>query len=263
MKFVLGASILAVAAFAQQARPEFEVASVKRSADANAPGRIIHMAGERGYRGVNMPLIAYIRVAYQLRQEQISTPDWLLTENYDVEAKTDHSCTADELHAMLQTLLEDRFHMKLHREARTETGYSLTVDGGGQKMKDSDPSSFESVPLMNGPGRHLGKNVTMQYLAFFLSQEIGSTVVDQTGLKGRYDFDVTWGMEGTAMGSMMDAAPSPPGGTDHARTDLLPPAFSGPNIFEALKKQLGLRLEKAKVPVEHLVIDHIEKLTEN
>jgi uncharacterized protein (TIGR03435 family) len=223
------------------------------------------MAGERGYHGQNMPLITYVRVAYQLRQEQISAPDWLLTENYDVDAKTDHSCTADELHAMLQKLLEDRFHIKLHRETRTANGYSLTVDSGGHKMKDGDPGVIERAPMINGPGRHLGKNVTMQYLAFFLSQEVGATVVDQTGLTGKYDFEATWGIEGTAMSSMVSAAPPPPtaGSAEAVRTDLLPAAPGGPNLFEALKKQLGLRLEKAKIPVEHLVIDRIEKLTEN
>jgi uncharacterized protein (TIGR03435 family) len=97
----------------------------------------------------------------------------------------------------------------------------------------------------------------MQYLAFYLSQELGQTVVDQTGLKGHYDFSVKWGYEGPIM--IAPQAPAPPGGSAEIPVASLP----GTLVFEALRKQLGLRLDKAKIPTLKIVIDHIEQLTDN
>lgn len=256
--------VTTVSVYGQTAAPrvEFEVASVKPTADLKSPGQIVHMAGERGYHGVNMALLQYIRVAYQVRDDQISAPEWLGSEYIDVDAKADHSCTADELHQMLQHLLEDRFQIRLHREIKMANGYELRVEAGGPRMTEHDAADHRMLPLLNGPGIHQGVAVAMQYLAFFLSAELGQTVVDKTGLTGHYDFQVTWGYNGPMQ---MAQAPPPPGAGAGPGPGEMPMAAapSGPTVFEALKKQLGLRLERAKVPVEHLVIDHIAKLSEN
>lgn len=96
----------------------------------------------------------------------------------------------------------------------------------------------------------------MQYLAFFLSEEIGEKVVDKTGLTGHYDFDLQWVSNGPMM--MVPGPPGPNGGPE------IPNATApGLTIFEALRKQAGLRLDKGKVPSEQIVIDHIEKLADN
>jgi uncharacterized protein (TIGR03435 family) len=97
---------------------EFEVAVMTPTADTTQPGLIVHLPGERGYRGINMPLLDYLTVAYQVRQDQITLPEGFPGGNYDMEGKADRTCTADELHLMLQHLLEERFRMKLHRTTR-------------------------------------------------------------------------------------------------------------------------------------------------
>lgn len=236
---------------------EFEVAVMKPTVNTSAPGLIVHLPGERGYRGVNMPLMNYLNVAFQVRPDQISGPEWLVTENFDMEGKADRTCTADELHLMLQNLLLDRFHIELHRETKQLAGFTLLVDAGGPKLADHDPEDHLMLPIQFGPGgERQGKNASMQYFAFYLSQQFGQTVVDQTGLKGQYDFTVKWGSDGPMM-----MPPPPPGSTGGA--ELMASAPSGLTVFEALRKQLGLRLDKGKVPTTQIVIDHIEKLAGN
>jgi uncharacterized protein (TIGR03435 family) len=254
--------ILLASANAQDAT-EFDVAIIKPTVDSNARGLIVHLPGERGYRGTNMPLMDYLRVAYQMRVDQITGPEWLIREHFDMEGKADRTCTADELHIMLQHLLEQRFHIKMHRETKQVSGYNLVVDTAGHKLADHDPADAVMLPIQFGPdGARQGKNVAMQYLAFYLAQEVGQPVVDQTGLKGHYDFKVRWGNDGP----MPMPAPPPgasPGAAPAGQWQMVNPGPSGLTVFEALRKQLGLRLEKAKVPEPQLIIDHVEKLADN
>src|SRR4051812_43186906 len=92
---------------------QFEVAVMKPAVDPSRPGLIIHLPAESGYRGTNMTLLDYLRVAFQVRPDQISGPAWLSTETFDMEGKAGRTCTADELHTMLQQLLVERFHIRL------------------------------------------------------------------------------------------------------------------------------------------------------
>lgn len=203
-----------------------------------------------------MPLLNYLMVALQVRADQISGPEWLTTENFDMEGKADRTCTADELHLMLEHLLEERFHIRLRRDTKQVAGYNLVVDSGGPKLSTHDPEDHLMLPIQQGPnGFQVGKNVSMQYLAFFLSQQLGETVVDQTGLKGHYDFQTKWGFDGPMMVEGQAGAPG--------AGELVASRPTGPTIFEAMRKDLGLRLEKAKVARQQIIIEHIEKLTAN
>ena len=247
---------------------QFEVASLKPTVDLNAPGLIKRMPGDRGYVGANMPLQSYINVAYQVRPNQVSGPDWMLADHFDLDAKAEKASTPEELHVMLQHLLEERFHLKMRHETKEQQGYILVVDKGGPKMSVHPPEDRNLLPIMPGDGMHNGVNVTMPYLAFYLSSQLDQTVIDKTGLDGHYDFQVEWYTDrgagpavmamplGTSPSSPM---PSPPGPMEFRGA--APP--SGPTLFVALQKSLGLRLEPTKVPAERLVIEHIEKLTEN
>jgi uncharacterized protein (TIGR03435 family) len=235
---------------------------MKPTVDRTQAGIIKRMPGETGYFGTNMPLAAYIRIAYQLRDSQITCADWINTQNYDLNAKAEKPSTPDELHVMLQQLLLERFHMKVRRETREQSGYLLVVEKGGVKMQDHDPEDKVILPIFPGSGTHIGTNVTMPYFAFYLSNELDKTVVDKTELTGHYDFRADWMAEG-ANAMPMRMAPS---SSDNAvpmevRATMLqmPPM---PTLFVALK-QLGLRLDPGKVPAEHLVVEHIEQLTEN
>ena len=249
---------------------EFDVASVKPTVDRTLPGLITRPPGSRSYHGVNMPLMSYLTIAYQVRAAQINGPDWLSTEFFDMEAKADRTCTVDELHVMLQNLLLERFHIKLHRESKDQPAYALVVDKGGPKLTDHDPADKVTLPIPGMFGKINGSNVTMTYFAFYLSNILDQTVVDRTELDGHYDFKAEWGFEGIpAIGVQMAMPPPPPPGASGTVTPAEMPvsALSNlsnlPSIFDALKHQLGLRLDPVKIPVERLVIDHIEKLTEN
>jgi uncharacterized protein (TIGR03435 family) len=246
---------------AQDAKLQFEVAVIKPTSDRTVSGLIIHLPGERGYRGANMALFDYLRVAFQVRPEQLSGPDWMSTEYFDLEGKADRSCTADELHTMLQNLLVERFQIRLHRGTKEVSGYRLVVEPGGHKLRDHDPEDKVMLPIQMGfTGAREGKNVGMQYLAFYLSTEMGQTVVDETGLKAHYDFTGQWDPPGLA--SM--PPPPPPGGPGAApMSEMVVSRGSGITVLDAMRKQLGLRLEKAKVAGTQIVIDRIEKLGEN
>jgi uncharacterized protein (TIGR03435 family) len=249
LKPILCAAATVLALQAQQ----FEVAAFKPTADRAQRGLIVHLPAETGYRGNNMNLTSYLMVAYQVRADQLTGPSWLDTEFFDMEGKADRTCTADELHAMMAHLLEERFHMQIHRVTKQVTGYSLVVDKGGSKMAVHDPQDLEMPPIEGPVGNQRGKNVPMQYLALYLSRNLGEIVVDNTGLTGHYDFTIQW-----------DLPPMPPPGPPGSPAQA---TISGPDLYagiiEALRKQLGLRLDKGKVPSTQIVIDHIERLADN
>jgi uncharacterized protein (TIGR03435 family) len=249
LKQFLGAAAAVLTLHAQQ----FEVAAFKPTADRTQRGLIVHLPAETGYRGTNMNLSSYLMVAYQVRADQITGPDWLDTEFFDMQGKAGRTCTADELHTMMAHLLEERFHMQIHRVTKQVTGYSLVVDKGGSKMADHDPQDLEMPPIEGPVGNLHGKNVPMQYLALYLSRNLGEKVVDNTGLTGHYDFTIKW-----------ELPPMPEPGPAGSGPQVM---ISGPDLYAgiigALRRQLGLRLDKGKVPSTQIVIDHIEKLADN
>lgn len=231
-------------AFAQPAdRLAFEVASVKpnRSGDRSSDsdwdnGRIMC---------VNMPLKRLIAQAYELREDQISGPDWLASERFDIAAKAPRPTRDGDLQQMLQTLLVDRFKLTGHREAKPQRVYALVIVKQGSKLKPDDASSDSSST--NGTrGTLKAQHVSMQRFADRLSRMVDLPVIDQTGMRGTYTFKLEW---------------------DPAANQLSPDAPSdsqGPSIFRAMQQQLGLRLDPRKLPVQILVIDHIERQpTEN
>jgi uncharacterized protein (TIGR03435 family) len=226
------------------AQPQFEVATFKPAASHNSPD--VNRRTPIGY-SATMPLEAYIRFAYQLRPNQISGPGWIVTERYDLEAKAEKPSTPDEMRIMLQHLLEERLHIKLHREIREQSGYVLVVDKGKPKIHaTSDRLQQPAITPAMPSGTQNCTNVTMPYFASYLSRQVDETVVDSTGLAGAYDFSILW-----TSGPMLVRFG---GGVERMATV----ENDGPTIFDALR-EVGLKLVASKVPVEHLVIDHIEK----
>jgi uncharacterized protein (TIGR03435 family) len=234
------------------ARPEFEVASVKRnnsgSQDASlrgAPGR---------YNATNAPLSMLIQVAYRVQDFQIvGAPAWINSERYDIEATGEGNLDSDQIKApMLQALIEDRFKAAVHGETREMPVYFLTIAKGGPKLKASqciprDPNTpfppgqppqsiCGFVMLRNGAIRSTG--FRLQFLTDNLSGILKRKVLDRTGLADQFDVDLKW------------------------TPDLAPPD-GGPSIFTAIEEQLGLKLESGKAPIDVLVIDHIDHATNN
>jgi uncharacterized protein (TIGR03435 family) len=239
----------------------FDVASVKATPPGATGGVIRQQPGNQTYHAENVPLRLIMTVAYQVTDRQISGgPSWMNADRFDIEAKAARPRTSDELHVMLAHLIEERFHLKVRREARQETVWALVVDKGGSKMPVHDPEDLDHPPIggqmVRGsdgamcPGL-AGRNVTMNYFAFFLSRGLDRGVIDKTGLPDHYDVNLQYVPDGLRMAG-------PDGG---GRGPEISPDCA--DLFSALPKQLGLRLESAKGPVEYLVVEHAEKPTGN
>ncbi len=258
----------------QTARPEFAVASVK----PNHTGCCTtYGAGNGGSGGKDVTLKMLIAFAYHLQQFQISGgPRWIGSDRFDVEGKAENSkADPEELRLMLQSLFEDRFKLKVHRETKVSPVYALVVGKGGPKIKLSRDQSPENVdgpaPPGAGPnhgairigvGSLVGNAVTLSWFATMLSQRLDRLIVDRTNLAGRFDIRLQWApIPGENPfdqgGNKLQSAIIDNGGATLTADPSLP------SIFSAIQEQLGLKLESAKAPVDVLVIDHVEQPSAN
>jgi len=258
----------------------FEVASIKPSRSGDMQFFVGWQPGRFNATGMTVKFL--ITMAYDVKDFQVSGgPSWVNSERYDVQAKEPDSI-AEELHklprgqqeqldrALLQSLLADRFRLKLTHGTKELPAYALVVAKNGPNLQEvnSDDTQAGVVKAPGGPshgpmlrwagrGGITGQDVPVSLLASMLSQQLGRTVLDKTGLKGNYDFTLKWTPEqGEGMMTMGPAGGPPPDGAP-------PPDASGPSIFTALEEQLGLKLEATKASAEMLVIDHVERPTEN
>lgn len=231
----------------------FEVASLKPSVGAGRGGVHTQPGGER-YIANQATLKVLIMAAYRVRYDQVTGgPSWIESERYDLNAKAERPSTADEFRVMLQNLLAERFHLGFHRAAKEGPVYVLTVDSGGMKLKPHDaPES--GIEMKQPKPFHMQWSATavgLDEVAWRLSQALDRPVVNHTELKGGYDFELSY------------TAEPPPNLPPGVLINGEPIDMSGPNVFEALRKQLGLRLEGAKAPVDTIVVDRAEKPAAN
>jgi len=260
--------------------PPFEVASIKPSRTGDDTVQLLMSPGKFTTRGETIKQI--IKFAYDIKSDNRLSggPSWINSEKYDIEAKEEVSIAqkvqklpfeeqANQVRLMVQALLADRFKLKVSHETKDLPVYTLVVAKGGSKLKPTEvpPPATDGTSAPNkqfrgfrmmGPGQLSATNIDVSFLADILSgqPELGRNVIDQTGLKGNYDWTLKWTPEETA--AMFKGADG-----SHAPADAPPPDSSGPSIFTALQEQLGLKLEPRKGPVETLVIDSIEKPSEN
>jgi uncharacterized protein (TIGR03435 family) len=250
---------LAIACQAQQATPKvFDVASIKPNAD-NDNRIMIRLQPGGVFTATGITARQLINQAFNVRDHQISGgPGWISSDRYDIKAKAeglpDH-VPPGEMRPYLKNLLEDRFKLKTHSEEKEMPIYALVVGKGGPKLKATEGTA-------PGPGMRMGRGeinatkVTLSMLAQQLSQQLGRNVVDKTGLSGEFDILLQWTPEVGQGGGGPFGGPPPP--------DAIPAGdSSGPTIFTALQEQLGLRLESQRGPVPVLIIDSIEKPSEN
>lgn len=238
--------LISYAAFSQSTSrttdPAFEVAAVKPNKSEGPKGALQLKPGS--LTGTNVTLGQLMRFAYEVQESQLSGPDWIKTEGYDIAARPAHDGTAGQLRLMLQTLLEDRFKLKLHRESKEMAVYYLIVADGGPKLRDpKEQEAFEAAAAKRPPFRPgfgaMFSNKDLPGFAERLSRGIGRPVVDKTGIKGRYWFQLEWA------------------------SDQDQPGSASPSLISAIQEQLGLRLEEHIRPVEVLIIDHVEKPSDN
>ena len=226
------------------ARLAFEVASIRPAPPSGGPLRV-SMTGENGrINYINVTVRALIRKAYGLRiyPPSVGGSDPLSTDRYDVIAKAPGGASGEQTKQMLQTLLEDRFNLKVHRETKELPVYALVVGKNGPEFHEVQDDGT-GAEITGGDESHPIKahHVSMKLLAATLQGYVGDPVLDMTGLTGMYDFS----LEFTSDESLAaNAAP-------------------GPSIFTAVQEQLGLKLEARKGPVEVVVIDHVDKPSEN
>jgi len=255
---LLAMVISAAALHAQSApgRPAFDVASVKtHKPDGGERRNSVVAYGAQGVTVGALSLGFVIGEAYDFPVGRIVIPDSLpkevalgsLGDGYDIVAKAEQAVSKDQLRLMLQSLLADRFRLTLHREARTSPLYRLVVAKGGPKLAQSEPGGgFSISPDAGGTAFH---NAEMTRLAGYLSSFVDRIVVDRTGLRGTYNFT----LKKTA--DDRQSTPVPKEG--------LSPDTPSAAVFVDGLQQLGLQLLPDRGPVDYLVIDHVEKPSEN
>jgi uncharacterized protein (TIGR03435 family) len=236
----------------QPTRLTFDVAVIRPGEDKGG-GHLMPTAGGNGYSALNFPVRQMIALMYWIPLHQVTGgPDWIDTAPYDIEAKADHPYSLDDLHTMFQNLLADRFHLKFHIEQREGPVYALTIDKSGLKMRPNQTPQDYKVPIVpNGFGVYAGTRVSMRYLTWFLSQQLrseGRPVVDRTGLTGNYDFTLSF-------------LPELPPNT--SPENLAPELRDRPSLVDAVREELGLTLQRDKGPVPYLVIDQIDRPSDN
>jgi len=224
--------------------PIFEVATIKPAAPSSDGHTHINYPRGGSFSASNITLLALMEWAYDTPQRQIlEGPAWLASARFDLQAKTDaaadtqlRSLASDREHEikrrMVQALLADRYHLKLHQEARVLPAYDLILAKGGSKLQ---PSQSGAKNIGTGRNHFNGQGLTTDLIAEQLSQFAGRVVVDKTQLTGRYDLKLQWTPD-----------------------DETPTENSPPSLFTAIQEQLGLKLEPAKEPVPVLIVDHIE-----
>ena len=236
----------AASAFPQPAT--FEAVSIK-PAESGVGGRSFTQRPGGSLTTSNATVRSVIAFAYQVMPEEISGgPLWSASDGFDIDAKgAIPKVTQPQFRQMVQNLLAERFQLKLHRETRELPVYVLVQAKSGTKLEEAKDDNAEASMRIEGPGMMTGVKATMPALANTLIRPLKRRVIDETGLKGSYNFKLRFVPDQTRPGPDPDAAP---------------PA-DGPSIFTALQEQLGLSLKSAKRPVEVLVIDQLEKPSPN
>jgi uncharacterized protein (TIGR03435 family) len=244
----------------------YDVVSIKRNKSGSVNVRF--MVSESGINLTNTDAANLIAGAYSIKPDLISgLPHWSDSTRFDVEAKMSSDDVSavkklDMQHrestrkSMEQALLTDRFKLKAHVEVKQLPVYDLVISKGGLKIKEYDPAAShpdtfkgpDGKPMLGmthgSPTSFSGQAVTIGTLTSFMEYHLHRSVVDKTGLTGKYDIQLTWAPD-------RDTPPDPSA------------ADTAPSLFTAFEEQLGLKLQPGKGPVDTLVVDQIEQPSEN
>lgn len=231
-------------------KPSFEVATIK--ADTRLGPSSLNKVGDR-FVATALPLRPLIMEAYRVRDFQIlGGPRWINDDQWDIEAKAESSTNltwtesqdpnrAGPLARMLQSLIENRFQLKFHREPREVPAYIVTIVRSGSKLKLSADQSTVIVDTKLGRGLVEVNTQPFGNFLYFLGRQLDRPLIDKTGVVGLYDVKLQW-------------TPEPTQGT---------PASDFPTLFTAVQEQLGLKLESGKGAIDMLVIDSVQRPSQN
>lgn len=234
---------------AKDAHPAFEVATIKQS----DPDDTFHRFEIHGRRVVieNQTVKNMIQMSYGVHARQImNAPSWMESERFDVQGVPDVEGQPNlvQFQEIVRKLLEDRFELKFHTEKRDMPRYVLAVAKGGPKM---EPTKLppDALPNERGTGDKTSRtlqmeNVSMGELAHNLQGALDRPVVDETGLKGKYDFTLKWLRQDAPAGADADSK--------DADSNLAP-------LFTAIQEELGLKIEPSKGEVDVLVIERVDR----
>jgi uncharacterized protein (TIGR03435 family) len=244
-RILLGITLMSAVSSVAQLLASFEVASIKpyvSKGNPNAESSDTNVLPGGRFTGSNVTATKLIRMAFQMEDSRIfGAPGWVDSERYNIEAKTAGGVevTRDNISQLMKSLLEGRFQLQYHRETREMPEYSLEVAKSGSKVKGHTGDAGPSMSNNSREGTMTLKatKISMADFAGNLTRQVGRNVVDNTGLKGEFDFDLLWSSDQSG-----EAA--------------------APSIYTVLQG-LGLRLVTTKGSVETIVIDHIEKASEN
>lgn len=255
---VCAALLAAAALHAQDAAPlAFEVASVKPAALSGANNRAVMSDDPGRISYTTVALGALITKAYDLRNYQLTAPDWVFTERYDIAAKLPAGATEAQIPLMLRTLLAERFQMVLHREVKPIPVYEIGLARNGFQGKRSGNPDGLRISI-SSKGRRLTGAASLSTLATNLSALLDRPVLDVTGVAGIYDIDLEWTPDDREMNSIVGMKVAMA-----TREGKVPEAGDGtaaPSLSTVLRDQLGLRLEPKKSPVEILIVDRANKV---
>lgn len=229
--------------------PSFEIADIHASTPSTNPDTFVSggllQSGRYDLRRAT--LLDLIGVAWSAPPDKIiGGPGWLGFDRFDVSAKAPPSTPAATVDLMLQSLLADRFRLVLHKDVRPLSAFALTMGNGQTKLKRADGSGLSGCQPKSQPGApsytaFSCRNITMEAFAGALRRMAGDyvpePVVDSTGLKGAWDFDIRWNARSRV----------PQAGADRV------------TVFDAIEKQLGLKLELRQIPTPVLVIDRVNQ----
>jgi len=237
-----GMALVAMTVAAQQAPQAFEIVSIRPNVTGSESRRASSAPGG-AFVATNAGLRLLMSRAFGVPEAQIVRgPGWVDTEKYDVNARAavPYEMTREQLRPCLQAMLAERFGLKFHRERKEGSVYSLVLAKNGPKFREhaGDGRSGISASTEQGKTNISGTKITMARLAEYLSGQADRRVIDNTGLTGEYDFVVEWSPDETV-------------------------ASAQPSIFAALQEQLGLRLVSTIGPIETIVIDDVDRPSEN
>jgi uncharacterized protein (TIGR03435 family) len=221
------------------AGPTFDVASVKPSPLPYGQPILLWAPEEGKLHGHYTNLMRLISLANDLPETNISGPSWLESGGFEIEARAQGPQTRAGMRRLIQALLAERFGLQCHRETRSSRVYFLDVARGGLKMPSLDEPRLprHTVPPTSSQLR-MGGDFSMGELADALSKQVQTPVINRTGVAGKFQCSLQWGKN--------------------------PETDPEPDLFQAVKEQLGLMLEPGKGDVEFLVIDHVNRMpTEN